>query len=163
MKKQTDKDDLVFHTSMAGSPFAVIKRDGKEIGEKTIEETSKFVACFSRAWKLGMSSMEVFHVNPDQVTKEAPAGEYIQKGSFMIYGKKNTVLADMDLWIGAMEDGKIMAAARSAVEKHCKSMIRVQQGKEKPSEAAKTIRHKLGGELDEIIRVLPSGGVRLGE
>ena len=86
IKKHTDKDDLVLHTDMAGSPFFVIK-DGQKAGEETIQEAAQAVAVYSKAWKLGHTSADVFYVKPEQVTKEAKPGEYIGKGSFMVYGK----------------------------------------------------------------------------
>ena len=91
IKKHTDKDDLVFHTSMAGSPFFVVKTEGKKVGEATINEASQAVGSYSKAWKLGLSIQEVFYVNPDQVSKKAKPGEFIARGAFMIYGKKNLI------------------------------------------------------------------------
>src|SRR3989344_5546186 len=41
IKKHLDKDDLVFHTDMAGLPFFLVKQDSqqnKKIGESTIQE-----------------------------------------------------------------------------------------------------------------------------
>src|SRR3989344_3556599 len=35
VKKHTDANDIVFHTDMAGSPFFVVKSEGKQIGENT--------------------------------------------------------------------------------------------------------------------------------
>ncbi|MBN2421774.1 DUF814 domain-containing protein [Candidatus Woesearchaeota archaeon] len=160
IKKHTDKNDLVFHTNIAGSPFAVIKSDNKKIDEDTIKEAAQFVACYSRAWKLGMSSLEVFYVKPEQVTKEAPSGEYIQKGSFMIYGKKNTLNPLVKIFLGVMKDGKIMAGPEEAVKKHCEKYIEIFQGSEKASSVAKKIKAKIGGDLDDIIRVLPPGGCK---
>ena len=54
IKKNTESNDLVFHTEIAGSPFVVIKSGGKKIPETTMKEAAEFTASFSRAWKLGM-------------------------------------------------------------------------------------------------------------
>ncbi|MBN1502797.1 DUF814 domain-containing protein [Candidatus Woesearchaeota archaeon] len=161
IKKHTEKNDLVFHTSMAGSPFAVIKSENKKIDDTTVKETADFVAAYSRAWKTGLTTLDVFYVDPEQVSKQAPSGEYIQKGSFMIYGKKNELNGDVKLFIGSLEDSKIMAGPESAVKKHCRKCLQVFQGKEKTSAIAKKIKAKLGGDLDEIIRLLPAGGCKL--
>ncbi|MBW3004164.1 DUF814 domain-containing protein, partial [Candidatus Woesearchaeota archaeon] len=69
IKKHTDKDDIVFHTSMPGSPFCVIKTKGKTPTERTLEEAAQQTASYSKAWKLGIAAAEVFHVKPDQVSK----------------------------------------------------------------------------------------------
>src|SRR3989338_1115524 len=49
IKKHTDKNDLVLHTDMAGSPFFVIKSNNKEIPESTIKEAADATCTFSRA------------------------------------------------------------------------------------------------------------------
>src|SRR3989338_3913810 len=91
IKKHTEPNDLVFHTDMAGSPFFVVKSQGKAIGDKTKEETADATCTFSRAWKLGLQTSDVFYVNPEQVSKKTKAGEYMGKGAFMIYGKANYI------------------------------------------------------------------------
>ena len=91
IKKHTDKNDLVFHTDMAGSPFFIIKSENKKIDQTSIEETADATVSFSRAWKMGISSIDVFYVSPEHVSKEAKAGEYLTKGSFMIRGKTNYI------------------------------------------------------------------------
>lgn len=161
IKKYTDNNDLVFHTSLAGSPFGVVKTENKKIDANTINETAEFIAIYSRAWKLGMTSLEVFYVKPEQVSKQAPSGEYIQKGSFMIYGQKKLINAGMNLFMGMMKDGRIMGGPESAVKANCKNYLQVFQGREKASAIAKLVRAKIGGDLDEIIRLLPSGGCKL--
>ena len=160
VKKHTDPGDIIFHTDIAGSPFFIIKTKGKKPGKATLQETAIATASYSRAWKLGISSAEVFYVNPDQVTKKAKAGEYISKGAFMVYGKKNFLKAELGLAIG-LKDNKVMAAALSAVKKHCKEYIEVQQGKEKKSATAKKIQKKIKAHVDDIIRVLPTGGLNI--
>lgn len=158
IKKHTEKNDIVFHTEMPASPFVVIKSEGKKIPDTTISEAAEFTASYSSAWKRGLSSVEVFHVNPDQVSKEAKSGEFIARGAFMIYGKKNIVNTQMNLAIGlTTEDEEIMAGPLSAVKSHCGKSVQIVQGDEKTSDTAKKIQKKMGGELDEIIRVLPQG------
>ena len=97
IKKHTDKDDIVFHTSMAGSPFFVIKTQGKKPGQATLNEVAQATASYSRGWKLGIASADVFYINPDQVTKEAKAGEFIARGAFMIYGRKNNLSTSLKI------------------------------------------------------------------
>src|SRR3989338_3552604 len=71
IKKHTDASDLVFHTDMAGSPFFVLKLgEGEEASDQELEEVGSATALFSRAFKLGFASTQVFYVRPEQVTKE---------------------------------------------------------------------------------------------
>ena len=159
IKKHADKNDIVFHTDIAGSPFFVVKSEGKAIDEETIKETANATATFSKAWKLGLANTPVFWVNPEQVSKQAKAGEFLTRGSFMIYGKKNYVENTVACAIGDCR-GKIMAGPLSAVKKHCERLVEIEQGNEKASDVAKRIQYKIGGSLDEIIRCLPSGGCK---
>ena len=173
IKKHTENGDLVFHTDMAGSPFMVIKSEKEDIYDIEKEETAEFLACYSRAWKAGISSIEVFYVNPDQVTKEANAGEYLQKGSFMIRGKTNYISASLRLAIAVINERVYagpVTAVKTLLSNHFpdlkktdldKKFVKILQGTLKSSQVAKNIKKQLGGELDEIIKVLPPGGCRI--
>jgi predicted ribosome quality control (RQC) complex YloA/Tae2 family protein len=156
IKKQTEKDDIVFHTEMPASPFVVIKTEGKKVPDLTLKEAAEFTATYSSAWKRGISTIDVFYVNPDQVSKEAMSGEYISKGAFMIYGKKNFIGARMNLAVG-IKDLEIIGGPISAVKKYCDKFVEIIQGDEKTSDVAKKIQKKIDGDLDGIIRVLPQG------
>ena len=160
IKKHTDTNDLVLHTDLAGSPFFVIKAEKRKIGKKTIREAADATVTFSKVWKLGLKTTPTFYVKPEQVSKKAKAGEYLTKGAFMIYGKTNYIENEVNLAVG-MKDGAIMTGPIEAVKSNCKEHIVVVQGREKTSQIAKRIRHKLGGELDEIIRALPAGGCEI--
>ena len=161
IKKHADEGDLVMHTDMSGSPFFVIKAEGKKISETALKETADATCAFSKAWKLGLSTQSVFYVKPEQVTKHALQGEYLKKGAFMIEGKTNYVDNKINCAIGMTEEGAIMAGPAEAVKKHCKKYVKVEQGNEKTSKIAKQIQYKIGGDLDDIIRAMPTGGVKV--
>ena len=161
VKKHLDKDDIVFHTEMAGSPFFIIK-GGQKAGEATLNEVAQATAVYSRAWKLGHTQVEVFYVKPEQVSKEAKAGEYLTKGSFMIYGKKTSIFPKLACAIGALnESGQIIGGPEPAVAKRTKNYVMIipSAGNEKKSDVAKKIKARLKcGDLDEIMQFLPTGG-----
>jgi len=162
IKKYTDPHDLVFHTDMAGSPFFVLKTEGKDVDEDTLKEVADATCTFSKAWKLGIQSQDVFYVSPSQVTKEAQSGEYLTKGSFMIRGKTNYIDNKIDLCIGVNEEGAVMGGPERSVKAHCKKYVALIQGEEKASKVAKVIAHKLKlSDVDEIIRAMSSGGFKL--
>ena len=158
IKKYAEKEDIVFHTDMAGSPFFVIKSGGKKITEKTLKETACATAIYSRAWKKGLATTEVFYVTPEQVTKKANSGESLSKGAFMIYGKTTYLENNMKLAIGIL-DGVTIGGPLDAIKSQTKYYVRITQGDKKTSNVAKMIKKKIGGELDDIIRFLPAGGV----
>ena len=160
VKKHTDKNDLVFHTDMIGSPFFVIKSNNKKITPKTIQETADATVTFSRAWKLGLQNSSVFYCKPEQLTKEAPPGEYIPRGGFVTKGKLNYIENNINCAIGLYKN-KIMSGPLESIKKNCEKYIEIEQGREKASNIAKFIQKKIGGNLDDIIRVLPSGGCKI--
>lgn len=161
IKKHTDADDVVFHTDMAGSPFFVLKTEGKKPSEESIKEVADATCSFSRAWKLGLGTQQVFYVKPEQVTKEANTGEYLPRGAFMIKGRTNYVENEINAAVGITEDGAVMSGPFEAVKKHCKQYVKIIQGNEKTSDTAKKIKRKIGGEIDDIIRAMPAGGCQI--
>ncbi|MBI2668318.1 DUF814 domain-containing protein [Candidatus Woesearchaeota archaeon] len=157
IKKHTEKEDLVFHTDMAGSPFFVIK-NGQKASEATLQEAAQATAVHSRAWKLQHTTIDVMYVKPEQVTKETKPGEYLEKGSFMIYGKTNYLYPKLEYALG-IKDGIIIGGPISAVRKQTAEYVQVIPGDESKSDLAKKIKYKLrGGDVDEIIKFLPAGG-----
>lgn len=158
IKKHTDAHDLVFHTEAAGSPFFVIKTEGKTPSDETIQETADAAASFSKAWKLGTPAAEVYSVSPSQVSRTAESGEYLPKGAFMIRGKRTYMTGHINLAVGLLENGKIMCGPLSAVKKQCATFVPIKQGRDKPSDCAKTIAKKLNAHVDDVLRALPSGG-----
>ncbi len=156
IKKYTEDQDLVFHTEMAGSPFIVIKSKGKEIPETTKEEAAQFCATFSRAWKRGLGTTEVYSITPEQVSKDTKNEGYLAKGIFMIDGDRTYYDPKLNAAIGIYED-KIMSGPTTAINHNCKKSVKLMQGDKKVSEVAKIIRKLIGGDLDDIIRLLPPG------
>ena len=161
IKKHAEENDVIFHTEMSGSPFFIVKAGNKKPGKATLDEAAIAVASFSRAWRLGISHTEVFSADPSQLSKTPKAGEYLEKGAFIIKGRVKKQMAELKLAVGALKDGSIMCGPEPAVKKNCARHVAISQGNAKPSDAAKKIRKIFGGEIDEIIRILPSGGVKL--
>ncbi len=162
IKKHTEKHDIVFHAETAKSPFCVVKLYGNPLDEDTKLEAAIATAAYSSAWKAGLTSSDVFMVKPEQVSKKAPSGEYLTKGAFMIYGKKEFITVQIELAIGVTKEGKIMCAPISAVQAHCDKYKLLVPGREKSSAIAKKLQKILGYDwLDDIIRALPAGGCEL--
>jgi predicted ribosome quality control (RQC) complex YloA/Tae2 family protein len=157
VKKHMAPEDIVFHTEMPGSPFFIVKSEGRKIGEETLNETAQATAVFSRAWKMGIGSARVYWILPEQVSKEANSGEYLGKGSFMINGKRNISEPKMEMAVGLNKEGMIMAGPVNAVVKNCSKYVLLIQGQEKKTDIAKQVKKLIGGELDDIVSVLPAG------
>ena len=162
VKKYMGKNDLIFHTDAAGSPFFILKVEKNKPTERSIQEVADATYIFSKSFKAGVGGVNSFYVNPDQVSTTPPTGEYLEKGSFIINGKKNTVVPRFNLAIGIMKDGSVMCAPTNAVKKNCDKFVELTQSRnEKPSDVAKKIKKKIGGDLDPIIRALPAGNIGL--
>lgn len=162
VKKHVEKGDVVFHTEAPGSPFFVVKSGGQKIGDVTIEEAGQATAVYSRDWKRGVAASEVYWVLPEQVSKQAMAGEFLGRGAFMISGRRNYLRPVMKASVGVLGDGRVMGGPVSAVKKHCQKFVLIIQGDEKVSSAAKKIAKILGtDDIDGVVAALPVGGVKV--
>ena len=165
-KKYLDPYDLIFHTNFPGSPLAVIKNpENKEIPSTTIEETAEFVASFSRAWKENWGVVDTFYILPNQITRSPPSGEFLQKGSFIISGKKNFIknvkteltigLIFVELKMGANNQNqgyfpKILCGPGTAIKKQSNETITII-----PTKSKSLTKGKLAKELkSNFIRVI---------
>ena len=89
IKKYTDSGDIVFHADIVGAPFVVVKREKKEAGEECLREAGEFAAAFSRGWREGFASVDVYWVKPEQLSKGGPSGESVGRGAFVVRGERN--------------------------------------------------------------------------
>jgi predicted ribosome quality control (RQC) complex YloA/Tae2 family protein len=89
VKKYAGTNDPVFHAEVAGAPFVVVKTEGKAASEQALREAGEFAAAFSRAWREGAGSADVYWVKPSQLTKSGPSGESVPHGAFAVNGKRN--------------------------------------------------------------------------
>jgi predicted ribosome quality control (RQC) complex YloA/Tae2 family protein len=89
IKKYTKQEDVVFHAEITGSPFVVIKTEGKEPSDATLQEAAEAAASYSRAWRENAGTADVYWVKVDQLSKSGPTGESIPHGAFFVVGKRN--------------------------------------------------------------------------
>lgn len=146
IRRYMEPHDLIFHADIPGSPFVVIKTQGKT-PEKTIKEAAQFTASYSRAWKEGLRAVDVYWVKPEQVSKTPPSGEYLPRGSFMIYGTKNYVRnVTLEIAIGfKRENGafRVIGGPLEAISKQTNLFVKVVPGSEPTGKLAKSIRKAL--------------------
>ncbi|PKP59285.1 MAG: hypothetical protein CVT88_05825 [Candidatus Altiarchaeales archaeon HGW-Altiarchaeales-1] len=172
IKKHTEPNDLVMHADVFGSPFFVIK-NGKNANDEILKNVASICASHSRAWKNGVGSSDVYCVNPEQVSKTAKAGEFLAKGSFMIYGERrwfrNTPLK---IYI-CFKDGEILSTGIMRTDENgqiseqgCPHYVCLTPGTEKAKDLIKKIKkfyeNKKIPEIsnipdDEIMRLIPYG------
>jgi predicted ribosome quality control (RQC) complex YloA/Tae2 family protein len=91
IKKYTSADDIVFHADIVGAPFVVVKTEGKKPSEQCLREAGEFAAAFSRGWREGFGSVDVYWVKPEQLSKGGPSGESVPRGAFVMRGERNWI------------------------------------------------------------------------
>jgi predicted ribosome quality control (RQC) complex YloA/Tae2 family protein len=89
IKKYTTADDIIFHADIIGAPFVVVKTEGKMPSEQCLREAGEFAAAFSRGWREGFATADVYWVKPDQLSKGGPSGEHVPHGGFVVRGERN--------------------------------------------------------------------------
>ena len=178
VKRYTEPHDIVFHADIAGAPFVVVKTEGKKPTEKTLSEAAQFAASFSKAWKMGLGSLDVYWVKPEQVSKGAPSGQFLKKGAFIIRGKKNYVRhASLRVAIGVtFKDGEVLVIGGppEAISRQTKAYVEIVPGDTPSGRLAKEIRKILAEKvpkerrkdvleipLEEIQQFIPSGKGRI--
>ena len=164
VKKYMENNDVYFHSDIHGAPSVIIKSQGKEIPETTLNEAASFAASFSSAWTKGFGSQDVYWVHPDQVSKTPQSGEFVKKGAFIIRGTRNYVrAATLLIAVGVVdyEGERLMAGPLDAVKKCTDNYVIIKPGYTKKEALSREIRHKLDQEhivtMDDLVRVLPSG------
>ncbi|WP_406670343.1 NFACT RNA binding domain-containing protein [Methanolobus sp. ZRKC4] len=153
VKKYMEKRDLVFHTQVPGAPITVIKTQGEDVPEQTLNETAEFVVSYSSIWKSGQFSGDCYWVKPEQVSKTPESGEYLKKGSFVIRGERNyyrdvQVAAAVALELGA--ETRVIGGPLSAVKAHGKHVVEITPGKFNQNDIAKKIYKIYVDKLKEV-------------
>ncbi|MGZ7066997.1 MAG: ribosome rescue protein RqcH [Methanobacterium sp.] len=164
VKKYLESNDVYLHSDIHGAPSVVIKSQGKQIPESTINEAASFAASYSSAWAKGYGSQDVYWVHPDQVSKTPQSGEFVAKGAFIIRGSRNYIrAATLLIAVGLVdyEGERIMAGPLDALKKHSDKYVIIKPGYTKKEALAREILKKIDEErnftLEDMIRVLPSG------
>lgn len=154
--KHVEPQDLFFHADVQGAPATVLKTEGKtkELDEQTAREVAQFAASYSRAWKQGLGSCDVYYVRPEQVSKSSH-GEYLGKGAFMIKGERNWVRGIPLGLLVAEEEGRAVALPAGYAKPPAKS-VRISPGSTGKRDAAERIKKAVGiSDVDEVVRCLP--------
>jgi predicted ribosome quality control (RQC) complex YloA/Tae2 family protein len=165
VKKYLTENDRYAHADIHGAPSVVIKSRNGDISEQTLKEACEFAVVHSKAWNARIGAGAAYWVMPDQVSKTPPAGEFLPRGAFMIYGKKNMLSGiEFRLAVGLLEYEnveKVMCGPVSAVRSHCSRYIEFVPGDMKKSTFTRKLMGVLGVGEEAIARVLPPGDIRV--
>ncbi|MEM2321126.1 MAG: ribosome rescue protein RqcH [Candidatus Bathyarchaeia archaeon] len=147
IRKYMMEDDIVFHADIPGSPFTLIKTGGKQPDEETIFEAAQFTASYSRAWREQIRVIDVYWVKPEQVSKASPSGQYLPKGSFIIYGTRNYIRnVPLEVAIGIKREDdniRVIGGPVSAISKQTNLYVKIVPGNTPSGRLAKAIKEKM--------------------
>ena len=156
IKKHMESHDLVFHAEILGAPFVLIKTEGKTAPEQTINEAAQLAASYSRAWREMLGAVNVYWINPDQVSKTPPSGQFLKKGAFMIRGSKNFVRGvPLQVAIGVKiseEETGVVGGPVDAITHQTDIYVEIVPGEKKSSQLAKQIRQQLSKKVSETLK-----------
>ncbi len=162
VKKQLGPRDVFMHAEIHGAPAVVIKCGGKQPGEETLREAATLAACYSKAWKSSVAALDVYWTWGEQVSKSPPPGEYLSKGAFMVYGKRNYIRGvRLELALGVElldEYARVIVGPPSLVEKRTSIYVVLVPGDLKGKELVEKIKKALArkaGEHAELVEALP--------
>jgi len=146
VRKHLGEDDIFMHADIHGAPAVVVKTGGRQPPEQDLREAAVIAACYSKAWKSGAGAVDVYWAYGRQVSKHPPAGEYLTKGAFMVYGKRNYIRAvELKLAVGVADDEGaplVIVGPQHLVEKRSIVYAVLAPGDEDPSKLAKRL-HRL--------------------
>ncbi|MDH3618121.1 MAG: ribosome rescue protein RqcH [Nitrosopumilus sp.] len=175
VRKHLGKNDKIFHGDIFGSPFFILK-DAENPPSNSMNEVAHATVCFSRAWREGMHGLNAFWVNPEQVKKSAPSGQFLPKGSFTIEGKRNFVnIPSLRLAVGIIpqDDHYLLTSGPpETIKKNSLCYAIIEPHGLEMAEVAKKIKlefSKLEEEitkqinLDDFVRALPAGQSQIKE
>ncbi|MHA1417355.1 MAG: ribosome rescue protein RqcH [Candidatus Heimdallarchaeaceae archaeon] len=89
LKTYLDDNDYFFHADVHGAPYVVAKDGLSNLSEEDFQEIAVFALSYSSLWKDNKLVGDVYRVLPDQVSLTPPSGQFLAKGSVMIYGEKH--------------------------------------------------------------------------
>jgi predicted ribosome quality control (RQC) complex YloA/Tae2 family protein len=175
VRKHLGKNDKIFHGDIFGSPFFIIK-NAENAPDTSMNEVAHATVCFSRAWREGLYGVSAFWVNPEQVKKSAPSGEFLPKGSFTIEGQRNFINSgNLKLTVGIIpqEEGHVLTCGPpDTIKKNSICYAIIEPHGTEMVETAKKIRMEFSKiheaitkkiNIDDFVRVMPAGKSQIKE
>jgi predicted ribosome quality control (RQC) complex YloA/Tae2 family protein len=136
IRKHVGDKDVVFHADIHGAPFTVVKGN---FDEEDLKQAAIFAASYSKAWAIGLGSVDVYYVKKDQLQK-VPG---LPTGAFQIRGKRTYIKSvKLELAVGVVKNDVIVAPV-GVVEKMTKHFVVIQPGETRAHELAKMIKKRL--------------------
>ncbi len=151
VKRYLNEKRIFMHADIHGAPIVIVFAEGREPPEEDLRDAALLTAAYSKAWKAGMGAVDVYWVWGSQVSKSPPPGEYLARGAFMVYGKRNYIRAvELKLAVGvAEEEGAplVIVGPPDLVERRSLVYAILVPGDEDPSKLAARLRRVFAGKV----------------
>ena len=170
IRKHVEKNNKIFHAEVYGSPFFVLKAASETVLPTSLNEVAHATVCFSRAWREGMYGLNAYWVEPEQIKKAAPSGQFLAKGAFVIDGQRNFVnVSTLKLAIGIVKhdsDYIITCGPPQPIKKNSICYVVIEPSGTDMVDVAKKIKSEFVKmkeniaktlSIDDYVRVLPAG------
>lgn len=159
VSRNMQEGDLFFHADIQGGSVVILK-EGEKGGMEEGREAAQFAACYSNAWKNKNAAVDAYCVKPVQISKHASGG-YVGQGGYAISGERLWFRASaLELVIG--KDGEGIAAVQPALcRRKLEGAMLLVPGQVERGKAAAQIAKELGVHVDEVLQLLPPGGVKI--
>ncbi|MHA2501789.1 MAG: ribosome rescue protein RqcH [Candidatus Kariarchaeaceae archaeon] len=152
VKRYLDGDDIFLHANLQGASAVIIKNAGN-VSENTKRIAAQLAVSYSSGWKAKLPMSDAFAVESDQVSLTPPSGEYLPKGSFMIYGEKEFINGvPLEMCIGVVIErhwARVIAGPVSCMEE-AHFYATVVPGAEQRGKVAKQILGKFRHFADDV-------------
>lgn len=151
VKKYMHENDLFLHAEIHGGAVVLIKNFlNRKIPQNTLHEAAIYAASYSKAWRLGLHTIDVFYTMPRDISLTPPSGQYLPTGSFIIrkkeYIKNVPLILSVGLVINKAENTaffQFFSAPPKVMRKLTKYRVLITPGNLKKSEVAKIILRKI--------------------
>ncbi|NPA86295.1 MAG: DUF814 domain-containing protein [bacterium] len=154
VKKYVQPEHYVFHADIVGAGFVVLRTETPT--EEELREAAVLAACFSKAWKACIYSLDVYCVRGHQLSKTAPAGTYLKKGAFMVYGERTyfkNVRLELCLGIN-FEEPTLFVGSETACKKYCGVYWKLAPGKAGSEQLLQELRQHLQLSKETLLKLL---------
>ncbi|MHA1686660.1 MAG: ribosome rescue protein RqcH [Candidatus Heimdallarchaeaceae archaeon] len=153
LKTYLEENDLFFHADVHGAPYVVIKNGQGNVDEQCLREAAIFALNYSSLWKDKKLAGDVFYVLPDQVSLTPPSGQYLAKGSVMIYGEKRYLKnVEIQHAIGIKifpEYAQVIGGPAGSIKAQTETYLEIRPGDVPKGKLAKEIKQKLLSKIPE--------------
>lgn len=140
VKTYLKPNDYYFHCEDFGSGSFIMFCDNREPDSVDFDETAEGVLALSKYWG---TSGNVFYVKGSQVSLTPPTGMSLPKGSFMIYGKRNTIKVSQTILGYVLEGTELMLAPYRICHRKDKKALKISPNLSRKKGMTKMIKTKL--------------------